>query len=302
MLHKIKFQCPFLEGYCSSKTSESCTGYKHFNVVTGPSKRSTFKSNLRRLQLPNSFEKLHKINFNDVTQDKISMSLFRILAKNFCRKNKVRAETRIDNDDTSGCCKGFQKFQGYSSSKTSESCTGYKHFNVVTGPSKRSTFKSNLRRLQLPNSFEKLHKINFNDVTQDKISMSLFRILAKNFCRKNKVRAETRIDNDDTSGCCKGFQKFQGYSSSKTSESCTGYKHFNVVTGPSKRSTFKSNLRRLQLPNSFEKLHKINFNDVTQDKISMSLFRRLQQPKNFGKLHRIQTFQCCYRTFQEVHI
>ena len=195
---------------------------KNCNDVTGPSKSSTFKSNFRRLQLPNSFVKLHKVKHsNYVTQDKISMSLF--------------------------------------------------------------------RRLQQPKNFGKLHQINSNDVTQDKISMSLFRILAKNFCRKNEVRAETRIDNDDTSGCCKGFQKFQGYSSQKTSESCTGYKNCNDVTGPSKSSTFKSNFRRLQLPNSFVKLHKVKHsNYVTQDKISMSLFRRLQQPKNFGKLHRIK--------------
>ena len=90
----------------------------------------------------------------------------------------------------------------------------------------------------------------------------------------------------------------EGYSSQKTSESYTGYKNCNDVTGPSKRSTFKSNFRRLQLPNSFGTLHKINFNDVTQDKISMSLFRRLQLPNSFVKLHRIQKFQCCYRTFQ----
>ena len=45
---------------------------KNCNDVTGPSKSSTFKSNFRRLQLPNSFVKLHKVNSNDVTQDKIS--------------------------------------------------------------------------------------------------------------------------------------------------------------------------------------------------------------------------------------
>ena len=74
----------------------------------------------------------------------------------------------------------------------------------------------------------------------------------------------------------KASRNFKATVAKKTSESYTGYKNCNDVTGPSKSSTFKSNFRRLQLPNSFGKLHKINFNDVTQDKISMSLFRRLQ--------------------------